>query len=190
MMETRGNIDPDTEMIRDVAGGDEPAFEELVAKYEDSVYNTIYRFTNDRDEAADIAQEVFVKVWRFAGSFGGRSKFSTWLYRIVVNECLRRRKARRNTGERLEEMDSESAISRESSEGLEQVHRAEAVRKEIAMLPEKQRLALLLTRFEGKSYKDVAEILGVSVSAVESLLFRARAALKKRLQVLKDRGEI
>ncbi len=190
MTGARDNRDPDAETIRRVAAGDDLAFEELVARHENAVYNTIYRFTNDRDEAADIAQEVFVKVWRFAASFAGRSKFSTWLYRIVVNECLRTRRKRRSADKQLEKSELESAVSRESEEGAERRVRVETVRRAIAMLPEKQRLALVLSKFEGKSYGEVAEVLGVSVSAVESLLFRARAALKKRLRGLRDRGEI
>ena len=75
-----------------MAGGNEKAFEQLVKKYQHAAFNTIYRYIGNYDDVEDIAQEVFIKIWRHAGSFKGKSKFSTWFYRIIVNQCLNYRK--------------------------------------------------------------------------------------------------
>ncbi len=184
--------DPDTEIVKKVVEGDENAFEELVKKYEHSVFNTIYRYIGNSDESYDIAQEVFIKVWRHVKSFKGKSKFSTWLYRIVVNQCLNYRSKHKEKLISLEETTERGKIPESLKVEINFEHRrkAEIVRKAIDDLPGRQRIALILSRFESKTYADIAQIMGVSLSSVESLIFRAKENLKRKLLPLIEKGEI
>lgn len=184
--------DPDTEIVKKVVEGDENAFEELVKKYEHSVFNTIYRYIGNSDEAHDIAQEVFIKVWRHVKSFKGKSKFSTWLYRIVVNQCLNYRSKHKEKLISLEETTEKGKIPESLKVEINFKHRrkAEIVRKAIDDLPGRQRIALILSRFESKTYAEIAQIMGVSLSSVESLIFRAKENLRSKLLPLIEKGEI
>jgi len=184
--------DPDTEIVKKVAEGDENAFEELVKKYEHSVFNTIYRYIGNTDEAHDIAQEVFIKVWRHVKSFKGKSKFSTWLYRIVVNQCLNYRSKHKEKLISLEETTEKGKIPESLKVEINFEHRrkAEIVRKAIDDLPGRQRIALILSKLESKTYAEIAQIMGVSLSSVESLIFRAKENLKRKLLPLIEKGEI
>jgi RNA polymerase sigma-70 factor (ECF subfamily) len=173
--------DPDLELIRKTAEGDESAFEQLISKHEDTVYNTAYHYVGNAEEAEDVAQEVFVKVWRHAGSFRGSSKFSTWLYRIVVNQCLNHRRRKKRDPAPLDSEASQHLRSESLEEDFEKKAQVEAVRRAIDSLPRRQRLALVLAKCEERSYKEIAEIMGVSLSSVESLIHRARTTLRKRL---------
>ena len=190
-MKTRAKtgFDADGELAAAVAAGDADAFEQLVRKYERPVLSTIYRYVGDRVAAEDVAQEVFLKVWRRAKSFKGRSSFSTWLYRVVVNQSLNfRRKRARAKNVPLDE--AVAAAGPRLDERLDGARKAAAVRAAVDELPPRQRMALILCRFEGRSYREVAEIMRTSTSSVESSLFRARRALKKKLLPLRERGEI
>ncbi|PIS26868.1 MAG: RNA polymerase sigma factor [bacterium (Candidatus Stahlbacteria) CG08_land_8_20_14_0_20_40_26] len=192
MKKTHNSEDPDAKMIKKVAEGDEVAFEQIVRKYEHRVLNTIYRYIGKSDEAEDIAQEVFIKVWHHAKSFKGKSKFSTWLYRIVVNQCLNYRSKHK---ERLASLDEimEQGKTPESLKveiEFERQRKSKIMKRAIDDLSKRQRIALVLSKFEGKSYKEIAQIMGISLSAVESLIFRARGALKKKLLPLIKKGEI
>ena len=183
MTDTNYRNDPDTHTIERVAGGDERAFEQLVDKYKQAVFNTIYRYTGNQDDVQDLAQEIFIKVWRNAGKFKGKSKFSTWLYRIVVNHCINYQRKQKHRHTSLDEL-TDKGITPESLMVIpdwEQKRRVDLVKKAVNDLPDRQRTALVLSKYEGRSYKEIAEIMKVSVSAVESLIFRARSALRGKL---------
>lgn len=174
----------DLDLAARVARGDEAAFDELVQKYQRSVINTIHRYVGEYDAADDIAQEVFVIVWNKAGTFRGRSSFSTWLYRIVVNQCLqfRRRRQRRPAAVSIDAMDAESPPDAlQVGDGREQAERTAAVRQALAELPDRQRIALVLSHYEGHTYHEIAAMMGTSVPSVESLIFRAKDELRKKL---------
>ncbi len=170
-------------MLNLIAQGSEAAFEQLVKKYERAVFNTIYRFCGNQDDVADLAQGIFLKVWRNAGKFKGKSKVSTWLYRIVVNHCLDFRRKNRLSCISLDELMEKEIVPDALKTGDDriQAQNIELMRRAIALLPERQRIALTLAQFEGQSYKEIAEIMGITVSSVESLLFRARTALRSAL---------
>jgi RNA polymerase sigma-70 factor (ECF subfamily) len=174
----------DLDLAVRVARDDEAAFNELVRKYQHSVFNTIHRYVGDRSVADDIAQEVFVIVWNKAGTFKGKSSFATWLYRIVVNQCLqfRRRRQRRPAAVSIDAMDAESPPDAlQVGDGREQAERTAAVRQALAELPDRQRIALVLSHYEGRTYSEIAEMMGTSVPSVESLIFRAKDELRRRL---------
>ncbi len=184
-----GREDSDSYLIARVAEGDEAAFTVLVKRYERSVLNTIYRYTGDSGAAEDIAQEVFIKIWHHARDFKGKSAFSTWLYRIVVNHCLNFRNERK----RKQTVPLDESIVQDCP-GLdakfEQERKAQMVRDAVKKLADRQRLALILSRFEGYSYDEIAETMKVSLSSVESLIFRAKSSLKKKLLLLKQAGKL
>ena len=174
--------DYDAGLARRVANGDESAFEELVGKYQRSVLNTIHRYVGEYDVADDIAQGVFVILWNKAGTFRGNSKFSTWLYRIVVNQCLQFRRKRKLTLVSLSDLDAESPPGAlQVADDHDRQRRTEAVRKAVAELPDRQRIALVLSHFEGRTYLEIAEMMDTSVSAVESLIIRAKESLRNKL---------
>ncbi len=175
-------------LIQQIVDRNEDAFEELVQKYRHSVLNTIYRYIGDPVEAEDIAQEVFVKVWQHAKSFKGKSEFSTWLYRIVVNHCLNYRAKKKQNHTILDRPIKDENSKDDAS--FEQEERKTVVKKAVNELPERQRIALILSKFEGKSYKEIAQIIGVSLSSVESLIFRAKENLRKKLLLLIEKNEI
>lgn len=183
MVEINRQKDNDELLIKQVGEGDEHAFERLVHKYEQAVFNTIYRYIGYRDDVEDLAQEIFIKVWRNASKFKGKSKFSTWLYRITANHCFNYRRKHKRGNVSLDEL----AERGKTPEALkvepdwEQKRRVESVRKAVNALPERQRMALVLAQYEGRSYKEIADIMKVSVSSVESLIFRARSHLREKL---------
>lgn len=190
-MENSGHkSDPDANLIKQVTEGDEGAFEQLVRKYQHAVFDAVYRYVGNYGDVEDIAQEIFLKLWRKAKTFEGKSKFSTWFYRIVVNHCLNYRNKHKNTTVSLDEMTErekipESLIVRVDFEPRQ---KAEIVRKAISDLPERQRIALILSTYEDKSYKEIAQIMNISLSSLESLIFRAKEALKKKLLPLRQDG--
>ncbi len=184
--------DSDAELIQRVANGNENAFEQLVKKYQHAVFNIIYRSIGNYEDVEDVAQEIFIKVWRKAKSFKGKSKFSTWLYRIVVNHCLNYRRKHKQRLVSLDEMMEKEEIPHSLVVEVdhEQRRNAEIVRESLNELPERQRIALILSRYEGRTYKEIAEMMKVSVSSVESLIFRAKTSLKEKLLQLRKNGKI
>ena len=184
--------DPDAEFIARVARGDHDAFERLVLKYQHSLLNTIYRYVGNSSEAEDIAQEVFLRLWRNAKDFEGRSKFATWFYRIVVNQCLNHRRKGKGWLASLHEVMAKGRIpeSMKVEIGYERRETAEILRDALNELPQTQRMALVLSKYEGRSYREIAHIMGVSVQSITSLIFRAKENLRKKLLPLRVNGDI
>jgi len=171
----------ETELILKFKQGDKSTFRPLVEKYQDSVINTCYRFLRNKEEAEEAAQEVFLKVYLSLDSYQPKSKFSTWLFKIVVNFCLNKlRDKKKSLSFQLEE-DLPSPPEDQPDRSLEKEELKRLVREAIDSLPENQRTAILLNKYEDLSYQDMAKILDCSVSAVESRLFRAKENLKKKL---------
>ena len=184
MTNPEASLERDLDLAVRVARGDETAFDELVRKYQHSVFNTIHRYVGDRSAADDIAQEVFVIVWNKAGTFKGKSSFSTWLYRIVVNQCLqfRRRRQRRPAAVSIDAIDSDNPPDAlQVAEDREQAERTAAVRQALVELPDRRRIALVLSHYDGHTYSEIAEMMGTSVPSVESLIFRAKDELRRKL---------
>jgi len=164
-------------LIELARGGDEEVFGELVGRHQDRVYRTAVRLVG-ADDAFDISQEVFVKAWRELKRFRGSAALSTWLYRMTVNLSLNHlRSARRETDRRERYGPGVSSSPPAPDTALEDSEFTDRVWAVIDALPERQRTAVVLHRFEELSAAETATIMGLSTGAVESLLHRARQAL-------------
>lgn len=192
-------MEEDFELLAKFKKGDQQAFELLVRKYKTTVFNTIYSIMGNAQEADDIAQEVFLKVYTKADSFKGESSFSTWLYRITVNRCvdeLRRRKNKIisyetefNQEEKLKLKDVLASRENDITEKLRQEELQDIIQKAMNSLPEKYRIILTLKEIEGLSYKEISQIMKISLAKVKTWLFRARQKLKGKLAFLYSQGE-
>jgi RNA polymerase sigma-70 factor, ECF subfamily len=193
-------IENESELVRKAKAGDQRAFTALVKKYESTVYSFAFKVCRDEEQATETLQDTFINVYRKLDQFNGKAKFSTWLYQIVTNNCLMKRRK-----SKLEQ----SSVSLESAETIPSDHDSERpvlpihtvpltdttpqddlVNKElrehldkaILMLPLDQRIAFILRDVEGRSSEEAAKILKTSVPALKSRLRRARVFLQKQLQ--------
>lgn len=181
------------DLIQQLKAGNEQAFRHLVESCQDMVYNTVLGIVQDMQEAEDVAQEVFIQVYRSIGTFRGEAKLSTWLYRIAITKALdwqRKKKLRKGvntvaTWIGLGEPANEPVHFYHPGVQLEQKEKAASVFKAVQSLPENQRVCFLLLKTEGLSYEEVAQILQLSIKAVESLMHRARENLRKKLESTK-----
>lgn len=191
-VETADAGDPDREVLARVAAGDVEAFSSLVERHQDRLLAVCQRLLGDREAARDAVQEVFLRAYRKAGSFRPRAKVSTWLYRIAVNHCLnrlrRRKLARFLPLDDPADRDGEAAPAElPAAEGADPLAALEARRRWVRVLravdelPPGQRAVLVLARFEGLAYKEIAEVLGITLGAVESRLVRAMRRLDAAL---------
>jgi RNA polymerase sigma-70 factor (ECF subfamily) len=179
----------DPELLALTAAGDQAAFERLALRYQNKIFNLAYRFSHDRQDAEELAQEVFLKVWKYAHTFKGRSAFSTWLYRLAVNTCLNFRQKKKIAPEPLPLLGDFAAETNSAGAEITARDRENLLDKALNTLPPRQKLALILANFEGRSYEEIAVIMETSLSAVETLLFRARQNLAAVLRPLKNKGE-
>ncbi len=176
---------PDIELLARTAAGDANAFSMLVRRHQGNVFTLAYRFSRDRQDAEELAQEIFLKVWRHARTFKGRAAFSTWLYRLAVNTCLNHRQKKKNSPESVMLPDDLADMAGSADSGRIARERQKLLEQAMSTLPARQKMALILAYFERKSYEQIAAVMEVSVSAVETLLFRARQNLGKKLRSLK-----
>lgn len=175
-------------LVERCQSGDAAAFDSLVAKYAPQVYNLAYRMVGDPDDAEDMAQAVFIRVFRAIKGFRGTSSFNTWLYRVATNVCLdelKRRKRRPVATEWPPEedvpLDPPSAAAVDPEAAALRRERQELVQRAIQSLPEAQRVVLVLADIQGLSYDEISQALGASLGTVKSRLNRARLALKSKL---------
>jgi RNA polymerase sigma-70 factor (ECF subfamily) len=192
--------DPDALLMLRVKRGDRAAFVELVEKYKQPVMNLVYRTLHDATEAEDLAQIVFLQVYKSAQRYESRAKFSTWLFTIARNLCLNEiRRRSRHPADSLEEAHAEHEDQpRQQFEDQSNVlppeqllhgELAQKIEEALAGLPENQRTAILLCRQEELSYEEIAEILGCSLSATKSLIHRGRETLKEKLKPYLKTGD-
>lgn len=183
------------ELILGLKNGDEQAFKFLVETYQDRVYNTAFSILQNQEDAEDVAQEVFIKVYRSINKFKGESKLSTWLYRIATTgalDVLRSRKSKKRFGlvQRIFGDNNEPVFElpdfNHPGISLDKKENAAKLFRAISQLPENQRLAFTLHKMEDLSYQEVSEVLNTSVAAVESLMHRAKQNLRKILEKQPD----
>jgi RNA polymerase sigma-70 factor (ECF subfamily) len=178
------NNDKDVALMEGVKNGDDGAFEELLTRHYQSVYRLAYRFLYDSPEAEDITQEVFLRVFRAARTYSPKAKFSTWLYTITKNLCFNELRKKRSAtifsieDEMLPELPSmdESPVSK-----LEEAEVKKRVLDAVRELPANLRIAVLLLKYQGLSYEEVAEILGCTVNAVKLRVHRAKKFLARSI---------
>lgn len=181
------------EIIIRLKQNDEKAFQLLVDLFSKKVYNTCIGMLQNREDAEDVTQEIFITIHININEFREESSLSTWIYRIALNKCLefirkKNRKKRSGIFKSIFSSDGERAIENHSDFmhpgiQLENQERAKVLFKAIELLPEQQKTAYILHKLEQVSYNEIASIMEVSLSSVESLLFRAKQNLKKHLTI-------
>lgn len=176
--------------------GEIGAFDQLLSIHEKAAYNLAYRLTSNYDDANDVMQEAFIRVYNSINSFRGDANFSTWLYRVITNVYLDQRKKEKNRAhsslEDYIELD-DSTVSRQvqdlspkPDEMLEEKERHDAMDVAIKSLPDYQRAMVVLYHVQGCSYEEISQILGMPLGTVKSRLNRARLALKDKLQPMRE----
>jgi RNA polymerase sigma-70 factor, ECF subfamily len=183
----------DVQLMLDVKAGDDGSFNVLLRKYRTPLVNFLYRMVRDTATAEDLAQEVFLRVYRARKEYSPSAKFTTWLFRIATNLALnsirdnRRRTLEVSIDAPVEEDEAPRELpAREMriDEHMVERDRAATIRRAVAALPEKQRVAVLLHKYEEMDYSEIAKILNCSESALKSLLFRAYETLRVQLAPL------
>jgi len=184
----------DAEVMLRVKAGDQSAFEYLVQKYRRPLVNFMYRMARNSAAAEDLAQEVFLRVYRSRESYEASAKFTTWLYRIAtnlaVNHARDTRHERPEVSVSLDETNDDSSTttlqlpdgSLTAEQAMVQQERLQAIRSKVEALPEQQRLAVIMHKYQQMDYKQIAEVLKKSESATKSLLFRAYETLRDQLK--------
>ncbi len=185
------DLDAATELMLRFQGGDEDAYAELVHGFQKRIVSLAFRYVRSTADAEDVAQEVFLRVFRAKERYEPKARFSTWIHRITVNASLnhlRARKARKGfSAEMPAGPDGELAVQFEDAAAPEPGRRldenevAEVLRSIIDSLPERQKTAILLNKYQGLSYEETADAMELSVPAIKSLLTRARVNVKERL---------
>jgi len=185
-------VDADRDLVRAAAAGDRDAFDDLVRRYQGQIVNLARAMSASDADVDDMAQEVFVRVWRSLATFRGESAFRTWLYGIALN-VIRTHRGRRSklralfwTAPADSEVDPVEQ-ARDEDPGIEQkVMLRDAIDRALTMLPEELRDALVLRDIQGLEYREIAEALGVPIGTVESRIFRARQRLRPMLAHLRS----
>lgn len=183
----------DAEVMLLAGTGDDSAFEYLVDKFRRPIVSFMYRMTHNQAVAEELAQEVFLRVYRSRSSYQAEAKFSTWLYRIAtnlgVNYARDTRSERTAPSVNLDEPDPETGTTPDVADATPTVEveilrqeRLAAIRKHVMALPERQRTAVLMHKYQGLDYKEIGNVLKLSESATKSLLFRAYETLRERLK--------
>lgn len=178
--------------LRALLAGDEAAFLLFVEEWKGRVFKTCLSFVPNREEAEDLSQEIFILLWKAIRTFRGESSLKTWVYRIAMNCCLeyKRHGSRQKRKAHLTSLDKLTPSQQPHMQGhfdhpgytLEQQDKARVLHQALSKLSENQRSALILHEVEELSYKEVAEVMDLSFSSVESLIFRAKTNLRKMLE--------
>ena len=188
-----GGTDSDAAVMLRAKAGDQAAFEFLVQKYRRAMVSFMYRMARNAAAAEDLAQEVFLRVYRSRESYEASAKFTTWLYRIAtnlaVNHARDTRHERPEVQVSLDEPDEDTGTTIEVPDGtlnaeqsMVRRERMMAIREKVEALPEQQKLAVIMHKYQQMDYKQIAEVLKKSESATKSLLFRAYETLREQLK--------
>jgi len=173
------------QLIKKLIAGEEHAYRELIDNYREPVLRMCRGFTRSAEDAEDLAQDVFLEVFRSIDRFKARSSLSTWIYRITVNKSLNFVRDRKNrvydNSSQVTDIENRGSIDYSAYKQLTQKELAKVLHKALDNLPAAQRTAFVLSKYEDMKYSEIAEVMKTSVSAVESLLFRAKKNLQKRL---------
>ena len=178
--------DPHTQLMLRLQGGDEGAFKKLFNEYKYPLLNYIYRFCLDKIIAEELSHEVFLRIYKYASSYQPKARFSTWIYRIATNICLNDIRSMKHHYEvpytSLQIDKFEDTSQEHPLELLEKHERQTAVRKCVAALPQKYRIAILMSCYQQLPYKEIANRLGCSIGAVKSMIHRSKLMIKENLK--------
>ncbi|MBV8978846.1 MAG: RNA polymerase sigma factor [Alphaproteobacteria bacterium] len=178
-------FDPDTDLVKRAGAGDRAAAQALMARHLPKMLSLARRMLGSQSEAEDAVQDAFLKLWTHAARWTpGKAKFETWLYRVTMNKCYDR--LRKRPAANLEEAADVPDPAPRADRALETADMSAEIEAALAALPERQRAAIVLCHHQERGNVEAAEILGVSVEALESLLARGRRALRSRLAHLRD----
>lgn len=181
-------MESDIELMLRAKTGDDSAFTELMRRHYKGVVNYVYRFTNDRANSEDLAQEVFLRVYRSVKRYNPQAKFSTWLYKIATNLCITEVKSRnKKQSVSLDEMQENTGdLGDSKSEAPSDLtFRREigtAIFETLRSLPERERVAIILCKYEDLPYEEVAEVIGCTIGAVKTYVHRGRMKLIEKLK--------
>ncbi|MGA8655292.1 MAG: sigma-70 family RNA polymerase sigma factor [Chthoniobacterales bacterium] len=182
-MSSSATPEPEIEWMARVREGDMEAFRRLVETHQARVVGTISKMLGSDAEAEDLAQQVFIRVWRSAPRYQPTAKFTTWLFRITRNLVFNELRRKRHFVDQADEMpEPAERRDQEPDQVLMEGELQSAIQDAINRLPESQRLAIILRRYEEMSYEEIATVMDTTVPAVKSILFRARAELRERLE--------
>ena len=182
----------DIQLMLKFKQGDDSCFEALVDRYKQRVFNLAYRFVGNYEEAEDIIQEVFINVYRSRNTYSPKAKFTTWLYTITKNTCLKKLRIKKNNlisiNENIEL--SKGTVTRQiadvkspnAAKAMIDYERSQIIKEAINSLPQGQKVVILLRRYDDLAYNEIAEVMKISAKAVKSLLHRARLNLKEKLK--------
>src|SRR5213080_1474094 len=174
---TLGNPDVDANLVERYLSGDTAAFDEIMIRYERQIYRVCYRFVENRDDALDLAQDVFVKAFEHLPSFRRESRFKTWLYRIAINHCLNH--VKKHSQQFVEVTEFTVSVRPAIQHHLEHEEQRAHFRRLVKRLPPKQKAILELRINEQLSYEEIAQISGRSVSTIKASVFFALEKLRK-----------
>ena len=181
-------MESDIELMMRTKSGDDSAFTDLMRRHYKGLVNYIYRFTNNRETSEDLAQEVFLRVYRSVKTYTPQAKFSTWLYKIATNLCFTNVKAKgREQNLSLDEMqenigDFKDPKSENADHVVYRKEIKETIFKALECLPEKERVSIILCKYEELPYEEVADVLGCTVGAVKTYVYRGRMKLIDKLK--------
>jgi RNA polymerase sigma-70 factor (ECF subfamily) len=185
------------ELVRAIKNQDPQAYKTLIDQYQKMVLNTCYGFVQDQDDAKDLTQDVFIEIIRSIDKFRGDAKLSTWLYRLAVNKSLNHLKKFKKrslfgnvdslTSSDQEKLSASNVYNADATVVNEE--RAKALKQAMASLSKNQRIAFTLHKVDGVSYAEIAEIMNVSTYSVESLIYRAKSSLQKKLLIFYKKNQ-
>ena len=175
-----GNQDADAALVERYLAGDTTAFDEIMIRYERQIYRVCYRFVENRDDAMDLAQEVFIKAFEHLSTFRRESSLKTWLYRIAMNHCINH--VKKHSQEFVEVSEYTGKIQASTQVQLEDREQREHFRRMVKRLPPKQKAILELRINEQLSYEEIAKMSGRSVSTIKASVFFALGKLRKLLK--------
>ncbi|MBS3975372.1 MAG: sigma-70 family RNA polymerase sigma factor [Syntrophomonadaceae bacterium] len=183
---------PDEMLVKSCLQGDMGSFGELVRRYQKQVYSLAYRLTNDAEEAMDLSQEVFLKIYQVLERYDDSRPFFPWMYKVASNVCYSLLRKRPQESVPLEKVIEFTPlipkIESQPEDYYESREIQQLVQRAIAELPEKYRVPLVLRFLEDLTYQQIAEVMELPVSTIETRLYRGKALLQKRLSIVMEKG--
>ena len=185
----------DAELVAASKAGDQDAFAQLVLRHQRRVFNLVFRMLQQYEEANEVTQETFFAAWQGLPAFRGDARFSTWLYRIAYNCCLKQLEQRKRdsvlqTAIQAEQILQEESCDERAAAELETYERQALVREHLSLLPTKYRVVLILRHLQEMTYEEMAEILTIPIGTIKTHLFRARNLLKERLETFEHEWKL